>query len=89
MYGNPLDTTTVYDLGTGDYIECGAAEPISEDYPPSFVWWRSIQVSNDNGPKVISYRNTDDNRNRYFIKEYSSRYASTIISVIAHRVGIC
>ena len=64
MDDNAMDTTTVYELNVGDYIECRAAEAISEDYPPRFVWWRSVQVANTNGPKLINYQNTEENHNR-------------------------
>ena len=59
-----MDTSTEYELMPGDFIECVAAEPYSLDYPPRFVWWRSIQVENSNGPKIIHYPNTDTNTNR-------------------------
>ena len=64
MTGTKMDSQTDYKLNVGDYIECRAAEDISEDYPPKFVWWRSIQVPNLEGPKLINYQNTDDNYNR-------------------------
>ena len=64
MEGIEMDSEIEYEFNVGDYIECRAADDISEDYPPKFVWWRSIQVSNLEGPKVINYQNTDDNHNR-------------------------
>ena len=59
-----MDSTTEYEINVGDYIECRSAEIISEDYPPKFVWWRSIQVPNSDGPKVIHYQNTESHYNR-------------------------
>lgn len=59
-----LNENDVYDLNVGDYLECRAAEQINPMYPPHFIWFKSIQVENIYGPRIINYQNQNDNTNR-------------------------
>ena len=62
--GNQMESDVVYTINSGDYIECQSIDVTDPVYPPRFVWYRSIEIANDEGPKTITQSNTGDGANR-------------------------
>ena len=77
--GDLLDSNSVYDVASGDYLECRPVGEVNPNHLPTYLWHRSIQVPNVNGPKQMIFGNTDEHYNRF--EQYEVIIDSTILYI--------
>ena len=59
-----LNELDYYDVIPGEYLECRPAVDLYPEFRSQFVWHRSIQAPSYNGPRQLSYQNTEQGNNR-------------------------
>ena len=62
--GDLLEDGDEITLEEGEHVECRAVGDFSLDFPPRYIWHRSIFVGNTRGPELLRFPNTDENFNQ-------------------------